>query len=165
MIGGGTLKDSVRRVMSHLLTNTLSRMYNWRVALGTALASSRRRRREDEGQSRSSSDLRAKFALINKSSIHNKALLVRDYIDEHELDVVAMTETRLGEDDLTVVSELCRDHFSFAHKSRGGARGGGGVGVLFRKTLRLVSRADIDIHASETCLISAHDRRLPTAII
>ena len=64
---------------------------------------------------RSSPDLRAKFALINARSIRNKALLVRDYIDEHELDVVAMTETWLGEDEPTVVSELCRDDFSFAH--------------------------------------------------
>ena len=31
---------------------------------------------------RSSPDLRAKFALINARSIRNKALLVRDYIDE-----------------------------------------------------------------------------------
>ena len=36
---------------------------------------------EDVGQSRSSPDLRAKFALINTRSIRNKALLVRDYID------------------------------------------------------------------------------------
>ena len=32
--GAGTLKDSVRRVMSHLLTNTLSRLYNWEGQLG-----------------------------------------------------------------------------------------------------------------------------------
>ena len=44
-------------------------------------------------------DLRAKFALINVRSIRNKALLVRDYIDERELDVVALTETWLGEDE------------------------------------------------------------------
>ena len=34
MLGGGTLKDSVRRVMSHLLTNTLSWLYNWEGRLG-----------------------------------------------------------------------------------------------------------------------------------
>ena len=84
---------------------------------------------------RSLRDLRAKFALINARSIRNKALLVRDYIDEHELDVVAMTETWLGDDDPSVVSELCRDDFRFAHQLRDDARRGGGVGVLIRKTL------------------------------
>ena len=79
-------------------------------------------------------DLRAKFVLINARSIRNKALLVAlDYIDEHALDGVAMTETWLAEDEPTVVSELCRDDFCFAHQSRGDARRGGGVGVLFRK--------------------------------
>ena len=56
---------------------------------------------------RSSPDFRAKFALINVRSIRNKALLVRDYIDERELDVFALTETWLGEDETTAVSELC----------------------------------------------------------
>ena len=99
---------------------------------------------------RSSPDLPATYALINARSIRNKALLVRDYIDEHELDFVAMTETWLGEDDPPVVSELCRNDFRFAHQLRDDARRGGGMGVLFRKTLKLVSRADIETHASET---------------
>ena len=108
---------------------------------------------------RSSPDLRASFVLINARSIRNKALLLLDYIDEHGLDVVAMTETWLGDDDPSVVSELCRDDFCFAHQSRGDARRGGGVGVLFRKTLKLVSRADIETHASETCrVILRHTR-------
>ena len=108
---------------------------------------------------RSSPELCAKFAPINARSIRNKALFVRDYIDEHELEVVAMTETWLGEDELTVVSELCRDDFSFAHQSRGGARRGGGVGVLYRKTLKLVSCTNIDTHASETCCVILHHTR------
>ena len=34
ILGGGTLKDSVRRVMTHLVTNSLSRLYNWEGRLG-----------------------------------------------------------------------------------------------------------------------------------
>ena len=56
---------------------------------------------------RSSPDLRAKFALINVRSIRNKALLVRDYIDERELDIVALTETWLGEDEPFRPSSVC----------------------------------------------------------
>ena len=99
-------------------------------------------------------------ALINVRSIRNKALLVRDYIDERELDVVALTETWLGEDKTTAVSELCGEDFTFVHQPRGGARRGGGVGVLFRKTLQLVSRANIDTHASETCRVILRNIRI-----
>ena len=124
----------------------LIQLTSWAIGDGTSMV-------------RSSPDLRAKFALINARSIRDKALLVRDYIDEHELDVVAVTETWLGDDYPSVVSELCRDDFCFAHQSRGDARRGGGVGVLFRKTLKLVSRADIETHASETCrVILRHTR-------
>ena len=70
-----------------------------------------------------------------------------------------MTETWLAEDEPTVVSELCRDEFSFAHQSRGDARRGRGVGALFKKTLKLVSRADVDTHASETCRVILHHKR------
>ena len=82
---------------------------------------------------------------------------MRDYIDECELDVVALTETWLGEDETTAVSELCGEDFTFIHQPCGGPRRGGGIGVLFQKTLQLVSRADIDTHASETCRVILHN--------
>ena len=53
---------------------------------------------------RSSPDLRATFVLINVRSIRNKALIVRDYVNERELDVVVLTETWLGEDEKTCPS-------------------------------------------------------------
>ena len=78
---------------------------------------------------------------------------MRDCVDERELDVVALTETWLGEDEPTPVSELCGEDITFVHQPRGGDLGGD-VGVLFRKTLQLVSLAGIDTHASETyCVI------------
>ncbi|KAI0227439.1 putative chitinase 1 [Lamellibrachia satsuma] len=93
-------------------------------------------------------------------SIRKQELLVRDYIDEHELDVVAITETWLVEGEMTVTSELCGGDFTFVHRPRSGARRGGGVGVLFRKTLQLVSRADIDTHACETCCVFLRNIRI-----
>ena len=74
---------------------------------------------------------KTKFALINVKSLRNKTLLVRDYVDDCSADIVVLTETWLGDEDNALVSELCRDTFSLAHQPRGGARRGGGVGVLF----------------------------------
>ena len=85
---------------------------------------------------------------------------MRDYIDEHELDVDTLKETWLGEDETTAVSELCGEDFTFVHQPRGGARSGRGVGVLFRKTLQLVSHADIDTRASETCPVILRNIRI-----
>ena len=48
---------------------------------------------------------KAKFCLINARSLRNKSLFVRDYVDECSLDIVALTETWLTDEDTTSVSE------------------------------------------------------------
>ena len=102
---------------------------------------------------------KAKFCLINARSLRNKSLFVRDYVDECSLDIVALTETWLTDEDTTSVSELCRDNFTLIHQPRGGARRGGGIGVLFRKTLQLVSRVSVDTRASETLSVTLRHAR------
>ena len=88
------------------------------------------------------------FALINARSLRNKTLLVRDYVDDCSVDIVALTKTWLGDEDKASVSELCRDTFWLAHQPRGGARLGEGSGFLFRQSFQLVSRGTIDTCAS-----------------
>ena len=83
------------------------------------------------------------FALINARSLRNKTLVVRDYVDDCSVDIVALTGTWLGDEDKASVSELRRDTFSFAHQPRGGARRVGSIGVLFRQSFQLVSRVSI----------------------
>ena len=73
---------------------------------------------------------------------------------------MALTETWLRDEDNASVSELCRDTFSFAHQPRGGARRGGGVGVLFRKAFQLVSRVSVDTCASETLSVILRNARI-----
>ena len=93
---------------------------------------------------------KCKFGLINARCLRNKSLFVRNYVDECSLDTVALTETWLTDEDTTSVSELCRDNFTLVHQPRGSARRGGGIGVLFRKTVQLISRVTVDTRASET---------------
>ena len=102
---------------------------------------------------------KAKFCLINVRSLRNKSLFLRNYVDECSLDIVALTETWLTDKDTTSVSELCRDNFTLIHQPRGGARRGGGIGVLFRKTLQLVSRVSVDTRASETLSVTLRNAR------
>ena len=103
---------------------------------------------------------KTKFALISARSLRNKTLLVHDYIDDCSADIVALTETWLRDEDNVSVSELCRDTFSFAYQPRGGARRGGGVGVLFCKAFQLVSRVSVDTCASETLSVTLRNARI-----
>ena len=91
-----------------------------------------------------------RFGVINAMSLRNKSLFVCNYVDKCLLDIVALTETWLSDEDSIFVSELCRDNFTLVRQPRGGARCDGGVGVLFRRTLQLVSRVTVDTRASET---------------
>ena len=102
---------------------------------------------------------KSKFGLINARSLRNISLFVRIYVDECTLDIVALTETRLTDEDTTSVSELCRDNFTLVHQPRGSARRGGDIGVLFRRTLQLVSRVTVDTLASETLSVTLRNAR------
>ena len=103
---------------------------------------------------------KTKVALINARSLRNKTLLGHDYVDDCSADIVALTETWLRDEDNASVSELCRDIFSFAHQPHGGARRGGGVGVLFRKSFQLVSRVGVDTCASGTVSVIQRNARI-----
>ena len=91
---------------------------------------------------------KTKSALITARSLRNETLVVRDYVDDCSADIVALTETWLGDEDNASVSELCRDTFSLAHQPRGGARRGEGSGFLFRQSFQLVSRVTTDTCSS-----------------
>ena len=95
-------------------------------------------------------DKRATFVLVNARSLRNKTLLVRYYVDVCSLDVDAITETWLAEDEMTAVAKICGENFTFVQKPRGGACRSGDVGVLFRMTLQFLSCTDVDTHACET---------------
>ena len=77
-------------------------------------------------------------AVINAQSVRNKPLVVADFVADNDLDFLAITETWLKQDgDLDVIGALTPDGYSFILILRSyGA--GGGVEVLFKKTLKLV---------------------------
>lgn len=80
------------------------------------------------------------FCLWNVRSVKNKALSLKDYTVEHDLDFLAFTETRLhsGESESFFVGELCPKGYTFYRTPRENSRGGG-VGILVKKSL-LVER-------------------------
>ena len=73
---------------------------------------------------------------MNTRSVRNKAPFVKDYIDDHGIDIVALTETWLSDGE--VVDELTNGGYNLVHLPRKNRRGGG-VGLLFRSTFQILS--------------------------
>ena len=78
------------------------------------------------------------FCLLNALSIRKKALLIKDFVVEHNLDLLAITETWLdpGDKDIYYVREICPTGYDFHHIPRADSNGGG-VGLLVKKSLQI----------------------------
>ena len=73
---------------------------------------------------------------MNTRSVRNKAQFVKEYIDDHGIDIVALTETWLSDGE--VVDDLTYGGYNLVHLPRKNRRGGS-VGLLFRSTFQLLS--------------------------
>ena len=76
------------------------------------------------------------FCLLNTRSINNKELVIKDYVVERDIDILAVTETWLRDDDKFSVAEVCPMGYYFYHVSRKNSRGGG-VGLLLKKRIQV----------------------------
>ena len=70
-------------------------------------------------------------ALINIQSVTSKTLEIRELIAEKSLDILALTETWLSNNDSSKIAELVPDTHIFYHVPREGC--GGGVGLCLSK--------------------------------
>ena len=72
------------------------------------------------------------FCLINARSVNNKTQVIKDFVAEHGIDLLAVTETWLqSEIDGFIIRDLCPTGYSFHYGSRSGAARGRGLGLLF----------------------------------
>ena len=76
--------------------------------------------------------------LQNVRSISNKAISVSDFVVSNDIDILALTETWLGNvTDSFVIGNLVPTGYEFEHVPRSTGKTGGGVGVLFKSGLSL----------------------------
>ena len=79
------------------------------------------------------------FCLLNARSVNNKTLIIKDFVAEHCIDLLAVTETWLQSenDNEFIIRDLCPTGYSFHHVPRSGPVRGGGVGLLFRSCFNI----------------------------
>ncbi len=76
-----------------------------------------------------------KLALWNAHSLRNKAETIKEYINEHDLDMVLVTEAWLKEKgDEETIDSLEKNGYKYKHYPRGHIDGGG-VAILHKETL------------------------------
>ena len=83
-------------------------------------------------------DKQINVASINCRSVRNKANSIADYVIDKDVDICGLTETWLysGDADQKTLGDLTPNGYRIRHVPRLGKKGGG-VAVLYRKTLRL----------------------------
>ena len=88
------------------------------------------------------------FSLINARSVRNKILYLRDYIDSRNLDIIGLVETWLTKDSISDVTTLTQPGYEMVHFPREDRRGGG-VGVMYKSTFKVISKKSITSDAFE----------------
>ena len=78
------------------------------------------------------------FALLNIRSLNNKAIYLKDWVVEHNIDLLAITEYWLNLDCRAenTINELCPKGCAMMHVPRNGFQGGG-VGLLYNKFYKM----------------------------
>ena len=77
-----------------------------------------------------------KLGLINCQSACNKSDLIKDHIKDHDIDVLALTETWFKHDEPASASRITPSGYRLLHVPRKHCRGGG-VGILYKSCLCL----------------------------
>ena len=79
------------------------------------------------------------FAFLNTRSISKKAMFLKDYVVENQIDLLAITETWLdlnNQQTGSTINELCPRGFAYVHVPRMD-NCGGVVGVLYNKCYKI----------------------------
>ena len=87
--------------------------------------------------------LGVKLGVMNCQSIGGKLDFVFDHIKEYQLDIVALTETMLSNEDSKnkhVIDQCVTHGYTLHHSPRTSGRRGGGLGILVNNVIKVTFR-------------------------
>ena len=79
--------------------------------------------------------------------------MLNDFNHEFNHDIIALTETWLNEYSEYIIPQITNNIYNFKHIPRQELRRGGGVGILYKKSLKLTSFTKYILPGSE-CIIA-----------
>ena len=102
------------------------------------------------------------FCLLNACSVKNKSFVIKDFIVDDNIDVLAITETWLQANifDQLTVNDICPKGFAFHHLPRKHSRGGG-VALLYKSRFKLKKLSTL-IYASTSLRMAVVYRPPPS---
>lgn len=104
------------------------------------------------------------FALLNTRSVCHKTCTVFDIVNEHQLDLFAITETWLSQNgDEVLLRELTPPNFDFIHVPR--ASRGGGVGLVYKKSLCFSTVHTVNYNSFESLEVFSAPANLRVVVI
>lgn len=80
------------------------------------------------------------MALVNCRSLNRNGFKLKDYVVGNDCDLVGITETWLPHEECLsnqIINDSCPKEYKMAQKPRNSGQRGGGVGILYKKTLAL----------------------------
>jgi exonuclease III len=79
--------------------------------------------------------------LLNVRSIKNKALIIKEFVVDNDIDILALTETWLnpGAINHSTINSICPTGYLFQHVSL--EKRGGGVCILYKQPLKLKTKS------------------------
>ncbi len=88
--------------------------------------------------------------LLNTRSVRNKAIIVKDYVVENNIDLVGLTETWLkpGVADAAKIEDLKPNGYKLPHEARKKKRAGG-VGILHRSNIDIATKESVTFKSFE----------------
>ena len=106
------------------------------------------------------------FCVLNARSINNKTLHIKDYVVDNKIDILAITETWLKSDDdcYFTIRDICPQDYVFNHIPRTTGTGGG-VGLLFKKNLKIKKLQTRTFRSFELMEVLLHTSSLTTRIV
>ena len=93
------------------------------------------------------SDNKLKCGLLNIQSVGNKTMEIRSLINDEKFDILALTETWLGEYDKAKIKEMTPTTHTFVHIPRKEKKGGG-VGLVLSKSCKKIKLENTDKYTS-----------------